>query len=204
MEADAYVDGDDSARTNTGKEAYSTMKHKIRWPSIVYHIGDVDRTSTYAVLEAGLRPLDDVDFAEVLADLFAAAFGALAPVAAFLAGERLEAVVVFFTEAFFTVFTLAVFAGALAFVVDFTVAFFLAAVDLGGTGLAADFLDFAVVVNLAVGLATVFLVVALAVGLFSFAEVSALTFGASFTLPLTPLGSTKVPFSAPVEMALAS
>jgi len=198
------------------REHVVPWSHRIGRPRSIYQMGGDDRTSTHAVFEAGLRPrADEVDLtADVLADFFAAAFGALAPVAAFFAGARLEAVVVFFAWDFLTVFALVVLAaGTFAFVVvafavglaaGLAAGFFLAAVVDFAADLAAGFLAFVVVVDLVAGLAAAFLVMALAVGLFSLAEVSALTFGASFTLPLTPLGSTKVPFSAPVEMALAS
>jgi len=186
------------------------MEHKIGLPrSSVYHIGDDDRISIHAFLAAGLRPLvEEVDLAAgFLVAFFAAVFGALAPVAAFFAGARFEAVVVFFdTAAFFAGVFFAAGALALVVVVD------LAVVDLAA-GLAAGFFAAVLVVDFLVVLALVVVVLAalglvavlaLDVGLFSFAEVSALTLGASFTLPLTPLGNTKVPFSAPLEMALAS
>jgi len=167
---------------------------------------------TYAL---GLRPRDVVDFAVfALVDLAAAAFlGAVVPVTAFLAAPRLEGEVVFFFGAavgfavvFLTVLALVVvaFAAGLAagFVAGFAADF--AAGFVAGLALVVDAL---VVLGLAF-VGDVFAVLGLAADLAldagSLAEVSALTLGASFTFPLTPLGNTKVPFSAPVEMALAS
>jgi len=163
---------------------------------------------TYAL---GLRPRDVVDLAVfALVDLAAAAFlGAVVPVTAFLAAPRLEGELVFFFGAvvgfavvFLTVLALVVVAFAAGLVAGFVAGFaaglalVVAALAVLGLALAGDV--FAV---LGLGLAAD---LALDAGLFSLAEVSALTLGASFTFPLTPLGKTKVPFSAPVEMALAS
>jgi len=198
------------------KGAYSSMAHKIRRSrSNVYQRGDDDQIITHTFLDAGLRPRDEeLDLVDVVffAAAFAAAFGAEVPVAAFFAGARLEAVVVFFFGAAVD-FVVDFLAGVLALVVvDLTAGL---AEDLAA-GLAAFVVDALVVLDLVAFLVVLaFVVDVLAVlglvallgleaGLFSLAEVSALTLGASLTLPLTPLGSTKVPFSAPVEMALAS
>jgi len=169
---------------------------------------------TYAL---GLRPRDVVDLAVfALVDLAAAAFlGAVVPVTAFLAAPRLEGEVVFFFGAavgfavvFLTVLALVVVALAAGLAAGF-VAGFAADFAMGFVAGLALVVDALVVLGLAF-VGDVFAVLGLAVdlaldaGLFSLAEVSALTLGASFTFPLTPLGNTKVPFSAPVEMALAS
>jgi len=133
---------------------------------------------------------------------------AVAPVTAFFADARLEAVVVFLAGAVFFPAT-TFLAGALALVVvdlaggfgaGLATGFFAAAVGFLSAGFLAD-VALVVAVLATLGLVAV---LALEAGLFSLAEVSALTLGASLTLPLTPLGKEKVPFSAPVVMALLS
>jgi len=141
-----------------------------------------------------------------LAVLAAAAFFvAVAPVAAFFAVPRFEAVDVFFGAVVDLVDLAFFFVGVAGLVVVLVFAAgFTAGFAAGFFAFAAGFLAVvALVVDALVVLALV-AVLALGVGLFSLADVSALTLGASFTFPLTPLGKTKVPFSAPVEMALAS
>jgi len=127
-------------------------------------------------------------FFEGAGTFFAGAF--LAAVAGFAAGLADLAVAAFF--------------GAAAVrPLDFAVVALAAAGFFAVIGLALAAL--VVVALVAFGLAAVF--VTLAAGLFSFAaevSVALVALGGSFTRPEGPLGSTKVPFSAPTAIALLS
>jgi len=198
------------------------MWHKLRRSiSNVYYNETTIEKDAHAFLAAGLRPrVDEVDLVAVAfltGAFFAAAafFVAVVPVTAFFAGARLEAVVVFLAgAAFFPATTflagtlaLVVVAFAAGFAADFAAglaadlgAGFFAAVDFFPTGFLAG-VALVVAVLAVLGLEAV---LALEAGLFSLAEVSAFALGASLILPLTPLGNAKVPFSAPVAIALLS
>jgi len=152
--------------------------------------------------------------------------GAVVPVTAFLAVPRFERVVVFLVGAAF--FPASTFFGALLAAALAAAAFealgsgFLSATFLEAAALAvATVFAFVVALLAVVDLAAVAFVVAAftgralgtgfgagtLAGLFSFdADVSTgLAFlGGSLTFPAGPLGSTKMPFSAPVAMARAN
>jgi len=152
--------------------------------------------------------------------------GALAPVTAFFAAPRFDEGVVFFTGADFLPATVFFGAGAAFALVaaDFVAEFFAAAAgflvvtDLPVVVAFAFVAGFLAVVALAVAAFVVAALVAIFAGrdlvaglgaafagLFSLeAEVSVTlaALGGSFTRPEGPLGRTKVPFSAPVVMAL--
>jgi len=140
--------------------------------------------------------------------------GAVLPATTFLAAGFLAVAglaAIGFVADFLLEVTLEVDLGvALVVVADFLVvagfaAGFLVAVVLAAVDFAAGFLAagaFVVVVLVVVEALTAGL--DLAAGLFSLVAISDFALGASLTLPLAPFGREKVPFSAPVAMALES